>query len=67
MTMPDDDLKIDVQDLLNAQSNISAQQIAALMRRNAELEALNAALRRALAAQAEENTPHRKPRAVGDG
>lgn len=65
MTTPDD-VQIDIQDLLNAQSNISAQQIAALMRRNAELEALNAALRRALAAQAEES-PHPKPRAVGGG
>jgi hypothetical protein len=42
---------------------VSAQQIATLLRRIAELEAMVSALRRMLTAQAE-NTPHPKPRAV---
>jgi hypothetical protein len=64
VTMPSDfNVELDVQELLASQSNVSAQQIATLLRRIAELEAMVSALRRMLTAQAE-NTPHPKPRAV---
>jgi hypothetical protein len=62
--MSQPDVQIDVNDLLNAQSNASAQQIAALLRRVAELEAINAALRRQLADRITEDT---RLKAVGDG
>lgn len=75
MPMPDDDpladLKVDVQEMLTANANLAAQQIAGLMRRNAELEALVAALRRALIAARAEQAGHEvaqkpaRPKVVG--
>lgn len=57
-------VQLNVTELLDAQTNIAAQQVAALMRRNAELEATILALRRMLT-EATDATLHPKPRAVG--
>jgi hypothetical protein len=57
-------VQLNVTELLDAQSNLAAQQVAALMRRNAELEATVLALRRMLA-EATDATPHPRPKAVG--
>lgn len=57
-------IPLDANEVLNAASAIAAQQIAGLMRRNAELEATVMSLRR-LYTEAVNAAPHPKPGAVG--
>lgn len=57
-----DQLQLDVSELLTAQATISGQQIATLIRRVAELEAANLALRRLIDTGSTNGAAH--PKAV---